>query len=216
MTVIEPRLYWTDRSPQRSSTTPAWKRLISRSLTTDERVSLITAIFKSPDDNEIEEVRRLCGDDAQSFVDVIDEVFPALSSEQNELNCPTEQTLDTLAPRLRKRCLITLRRMCGRQALLPRSLQVPLCYTRSEPPLSHGGYADVWKGEHQGRHVEVKVLRVHSTSEFHEITNVGFRGCRKVCADQLMLAIAEALQGDRDVENSSPSKRAAAVGDNNG
>ncbi|KAF9642811.1 kinase-like protein [Thelephora ganbajun] len=53
---------------------PAWKRLIDRPLATNERTSLIKDIFTDRD--EIEMVRRLHGDDAQSFVDVIDEVPP--------------------------------------------------------------------------------------------------------------------------------------------
>ena len=53
---------------------PAWKRLISRIPTTDERISLITAIFL--DDDQVEMVRRLSGDDAQTFIDVVDEVRP--------------------------------------------------------------------------------------------------------------------------------------------
>jgi len=43
-------------------------------------------------------------------------------------------------------------------------------------PLCHGGYADVWKGEHQGREVAVKVLKVYLTSDFDEITRVGYTG----------------------------------------
>jgi hypothetical protein len=63
--------------------------------------------------------------------------------------------------------------MCGRQALLPRSLQIPLCYDRSDIALYSGGFADVWMGEHQGCKVAVKVLRVHSMSNFDQITSVG-------------------------------------------
>ena len=63
--------------------------------------------------------------------------------------------------------------MCGRQALLPRSFQIPLCYDRSEDALYSGGYADVWMGEHQGRKVAVKVLRVYSTSDLNKVTSVG-------------------------------------------
>ena len=63
--------------------------------------------------------------------------------------------------------------MCGRQALLPRSLQIPLCYDRSGDALYSGGYADVWMGEHQGRKVAVKVLRIFSTSNLDKITSVG-------------------------------------------
>jgi len=50
----------------------AWKQLISHGLSTDERVSLITSIFSDRD--KTEEVERLSGDDAQTFIDVIDEV----------------------------------------------------------------------------------------------------------------------------------------------
>ena len=53
---------------------PAWKRLIIRPLVANERVSLITYIFSDRD--ETEAVKRLRGDDAQSFVDVVDEVLP--------------------------------------------------------------------------------------------------------------------------------------------
>ena len=51
-----------------------WKRVISidRHLSTDDRVSLITAIFSNRD--ETEAVKLLSGEDAQSFVDVIDQV----------------------------------------------------------------------------------------------------------------------------------------------
>ena len=52
---------------------PAWKRLISDALTTEERVSLIVEIFS--DHDQVETVRNLSGDDAQAFIDVIDEVM---------------------------------------------------------------------------------------------------------------------------------------------
>ena len=54
---------------------PPWKRLIGRPVPEFERISLITAIFS--DNNEIGIVRSLRGDDAQVFVDRIDEVPPA-------------------------------------------------------------------------------------------------------------------------------------------
>lgn len=55
---------------------PAWKHLISCPLPVDERISLIMAIFS--DRSEVGQVNHLCGEDAQTFVDVIDEVgtFP--------------------------------------------------------------------------------------------------------------------------------------------
>lgn len=51
---------------------PAWRRLISRPLPINERISLVMAIFS--DRNEVGEVNHLSGNDAQTLVDVIDEV----------------------------------------------------------------------------------------------------------------------------------------------
>ena len=60
---------------------PAWKRLIDRPLPKDERISLIADIFSDRD--ETEAVKCLRGGDAQSFVDVIDEVLShSLISEE--------------------------------------------------------------------------------------------------------------------------------------
>ena len=128
-------------------------------------------------------------DAAQSFIDVVHEVRPAMlrlcvtRPDQPHLfvspafgfSLPTNQALDALdlPPHLRRKCLGGLCWVCGRHALLPKSLHIPLCYDRSDTPLYRGGFGDVWKGEHQGRHVAVKVLKVYSTSDFDKITKVG-------------------------------------------
>ena len=80
--------------------------------------------------------------------------------------------LDSLDGHLRKKALSALCRICGRQALLPRSLQIPHCYERSDEALYSGGYSDVWMGEHQGRKVAVKVLRIYTTSNLDKIISV--------------------------------------------
>ena len=54
----------------------AWNRLITSPLTPNQRTSLITEILSDRD--EIETINNLCGNDAQSFIDVIDEVAPEL------------------------------------------------------------------------------------------------------------------------------------------
>ena len=53
---------------------PSWKLLISHPLVVDGRIPLITAIFS--DSNQINMVEHLSGDDAQTFIDVVDEVSP--------------------------------------------------------------------------------------------------------------------------------------------
>ena len=51
---------------------PAWKRLINPTVSTDERVNLINSIFSDHDEIAVSEY--ISGNDAQAFVDVIDEV----------------------------------------------------------------------------------------------------------------------------------------------
>ena len=80
--------------------------------------------------------------------------------------------MNSLVPSLQGKCLITLYRICGRQGLLPRSVQIPLCYNRMEPPLCRGGFAEVWKGKHLGREVAVKVLKVCVTTNLVKVTRV--------------------------------------------
>ena len=107
----------------------------------------------------------------------------------------------------------SLRSICGRQALLPRSLASPLCYDLTEDPLCHGGFADVWKGRHQGRDVAAKILRVYSKDGFGKAKRVGCLRYSKfvMCTDEPAMAWTEVLQGGRDMENPSSSERATAV-----
>ena len=64
--------------------------------------------------------------------------------------------------------------ICGYYALIPRSIQIPLCYNRAEDPRYGGGFAKVWKGGHKGVEVAVKVLKVYMTDDLIKITRVGF------------------------------------------
>ena len=55
--------------------------MISRPLSADECTFHVTALLS--DHNETEAVKRLRGDDAQTFVDVVDEVLPTPASRMN-------------------------------------------------------------------------------------------------------------------------------------
>ena len=153
---------------------PAWKRLISGPLPTDERISLITAIFSGRNEAD---VVNLHGDNAQTFIDVIDEVlshsFTLEPVTQSLILYSAKQSLDMLPPGLQKICLGALCKICGRLGLLPRSVRIQVPYDRSNDPLYTGGYADVWKGQYQDSHVAVKVLRVCANNNFEKITRVG-------------------------------------------
>ena len=71
---------------------PAWKQLINPALTIHERVSVNMAIFADRD--KVETIERLCGDDAQTFVNVIDKVrMHALPPRKNWSICPLPNLL---------------------------------------------------------------------------------------------------------------------------
>ncbi|KAF9642287.1 kinase-like protein [Thelephora ganbajun] len=135
------------------------KRLTNQALITHERIHLITTIFSDRD--LVRMVKHISGDYAQTFIDVID------------------RALDSLAPEIRRRCLASLYRICGRQGLVPRSLVLPLCYDPKENPLFQGEFTDVWKGKHRGREVAARVLRMYSIDDPEQIRR---RFCREVVA----------------------------------
>jgi len=44
-----------------------------------------------------------------------------------------------------------------------------------DAPLYHSGFAEVWKGKHQGHEVAVKVIKVYKTTNLAKITRVDFQ-----------------------------------------
>ena len=77
---LEPRIRWTDRFLIHSCL-PAWERLINNHHATEEGISLIADIFSHPSEAEV--VKDLRGDNAQSFINVVDEVPPILLPWKN-------------------------------------------------------------------------------------------------------------------------------------
>lgn len=89
-------------------------------------------------------------------------------------------------PQIQKTCLKLLYRMCGRHAFLPKAMKIHAWYDQTRDALYRGGYADVWKGDHCGRDVAVKVLRKYSNSDPKKIIGVGCWLCSlsaSRCAD---------------------------------
>jgi len=73
-----------------------WKRSINQPITIDKRISLVTAIFSNR--NVAEAVKCLCREDAQSFVDVVDEVLSQSSVQGKWLTNLTSCQADTGEP----------------------------------------------------------------------------------------------------------------------
>ena len=93
-------------------------------------------------------------------------------------------------PQIHRECLRYLRRICGRQAPVPRSLVIPLCYDPNENLVYHGGFADVWKGWHHGQEVAAKVVRVYMNHDFEQTRRVGchLRYRPSMCIHKLILS----------------------------
>ena len=87
-------------------------------------------------------------------------------------------------------------------------MQIPVCYNGSETPQYFGGFADVWKGSHEGKDVAAKVLRLYTTSDFERARNVG-NTQPFVLVKKLITLYAAVLQGGRDMEHTPPSERVA-------
>ena len=94
-------------------------------------------------------------------------------------------------------------------------MRIPVCYNGSEAPQSSGGFADVWKGSHEGKDVAAKVLRLYARSDFESIRKVG-NTQPFILAKKLIMLYAAVLQGGRDMEHAPPSKRAAIGRRDNG
>jgi len=72
-------------------------------------------------------------------------------------------------------------------------------------------------GIHLDRPVAAKVLRVYSTCDLDKVTRVGFSfNALHNRVGKLTVTHVEVLQGSCDVEKPSPSKRATAVGSDDG
>jgi len=135
-------------------------------------------IFSSQ--NESDTIRCLLGDDVQAFVDAMDEVYsmsthhcgPVLVEADIDIFCHQALDRPDISPGTRESCLRSLCKMCGRHAVLPKTLKTPISFERTGDALYRGGFADVWKGEHCGRDVAVKVIRIYSDSELQRVIGV--------------------------------------------
>jgi hypothetical protein len=151
-----------------------WNTILSTDITSAGDLSNVSTLVHSP--SKIAMARSLQGDDAQRMIDLIDRV-------SDSHRCPPGRmpllmirqllTLPHLDEKPSRRFSRLLYNICKTHGILPASYAVP-------PGLTHvgefgwsGGFADVSKGEHQGRPVAIKQLKIG--------TNDGFDKVFKVC-----------------------------------
>lgn len=80
--------------------------------------------------------------------------------------------LDDLPLQIREKCLPVIYSVCGNQALVPRSLAIPLRYDPTGP-VRTGVCTDVQESQHQGKKVAAKVLALSGRGDPEKIRRVG-------------------------------------------
>lgn len=98
----------------------------------------------------MQQVIQLKGDDAEALVELLDKVLNILHESDN----------------LQRRCLDLLRKLCGKQQIVPKSfiLSPDTIQRSSTHPAASGGFADIWAGSFEGRPVALKVFRIYRTN----------------------------------------------------
>lgn len=156
----------------------ALQQLVSQTIPQDELLSVVETIALNVKAANL--VGCLQPSDAQTFIDVIDQaghhIFSSLKNWLidlcSNLLIPVNQALNTLdfAPRIQRKCMKLLYKMCAGHVMIPRSLNFELCGDTSGTPLCRGGSADVSRCDYNGQVVAVKVLRMHGSLQ--DMTNV--------------------------------------------
>ena len=79
---------------------------------------------------------------------------------------------DVICDRDRHDLLNILCKMCSRQRMIPKSMRMDNCVNGELIEECNGGYATVFRGEHKGRPVAVKIVRVYLTNDFDKCLSV--------------------------------------------
>jgi len=81
--------------------------------------------------------------------------------------------LDRIAcGRDRHELLNTLCKMCSRQRVVPSSMHMVNCLNGGPVEEYNGGHATIFRGEHRGRAVAIKTLRLYLTSDLDKNLSV--------------------------------------------
>jgi len=115
-----------------------------------------------------------------------------------------------LDERLFRRSSGLLYKICKARGMFPTSYIVQPEHIHVDEFLWKGGFADVGKGEHRGRPVAVKQLRIERRDEFGSTFKVS--NCTQLDGLDSLTLHPATLSGGTDLETPFSSKRIAAVG----
>jgi len=121
--------------------------------------------------------------------------------------------LDNLTPEIHRRCLRCFRKICGREALVPRSLvHVPAENVTIAPhPFASGGFGDAYEGTLDGSKVCIKRVRVYPRDDQKKAFKARYWRCRFLCSP-LLTTLTALLPRGRHVEIFETPKRRALPG----
>lgn len=189
-----------------------WDTIFSMNITSAECLPNISTLVHSP--SKISEARSLQGDQAQSLIDLIDQVCDS-GRRPSVPRVSTDRKTQLLTPlhleqKLFRRCSRLLYKVCKTNRMLPASCTIPpelICVGEHE---RSGGFADVNKGEYQGRHVAIKQLRIETKDGFDKIFKV--REHTHPATSRSFTFHPAPLSGSSHLETLVSPKHAASVG----
>ena len=115
----------------------------------------------------------LQGDDALTLVDILDQVSRLRIIAVLRLTPVQAFEAPNMELDLRRKCVRVLRRVCGSEAILPRSCILSENISKEgDIAIASGGFADIWKGRHNGNRVCIKAFRAYTVENLSKIKQV--------------------------------------------
>ena len=133
--------------------------------------NVLTKMLASPEG--VNTAMSLQGDDAQTLVDILDQVSRPIRLRAPHLNSPQAFEAQNMTLDLRKRSVRILRRVCGLQRILPRScIILDGISTEGDIPFAFSVFTNVWKSRHNGNPVCVKAFCAYDVQNLGKIKQV--------------------------------------------
>jgi hypothetical protein len=113
------------------------------------------------------------GDDALALVEILDQVSRPWIVGAPQLIPAQAFEAPNMELDLRRKSVRILRRVCGSETILPRSCILSENISKEgDIAFASGGFADVWKGRHNGKLVCIKAFRAYTAENLSKIKQV--------------------------------------------
>ena len=112
--------------------------------------------------------------EAGDLVEILDKVRLHSQNLAPRAKMPDDQVVSstTVNPTLKNRCFRVLRKVSPSHGILPKSYYPDGVTLSDTIPYASGGFADIWKGQHDGNPVCVKAFRTQTAANLEKIKRV--------------------------------------------